>query len=394
MVRPFLIPQVNRVALTPQMDGVIAEEEWERLSTDETVPTFFQWEPDTLYWAAKAPAGQDIVISLDYHGDGWLVGDDNIEFRVRHTGDKATVTMRRLDANDPNGPKWTDRDLIPQSFRAATSMDGQVWAMEGAWTPFYDQAPTEGKIIGIRIDGSAPADESSPAYLPRTMGFVGLRWDNSENLFTGLTWKPGFKVRSVARDDGIKVRYEFTQGEDSPVFKSVSFRGEGLASEEISSTTNPFPPFNGKGKTAVDYNSKISQSASAGYRVLRASVTAADGKVAHLRSSFRISDLVDFDIRLPKSLEAKAEAQIVRGSVVLGSQGFGRVEGMYSVVAPADWTMTKGKEEKFLIYHSRGVARMPFEMVVPNGARGVFPLTFRVVVGERTMDKTIYIPVR
>jgi len=390
MLRPYPIDQVNRIALTPQMDGVIAPEEWEGLAAD----TFFQWEPDTLYWAAKAQQGQDIVMSLDYHGDGWLVGDDNIEFRCRHTGDTVTLTMRRLDATDPNGPKWTDRDLIPQSFRAAVTTDGNVWALESAWTPIFDQAPAEGKIMGIRIDTTAPTEESSPAYLPRTMGFVGLRWDNSDKLFTGLSWRPMFKVRSVARDDGVRVKYEFTQGEDCPLFKSVAFRGEGLAADEISSMTNPFPPFNNKGKTAVDYNSKISQTATAGYRVLRATVTAADGSVALLRSSFRISDLVDFDIRLPRTLAAKAEAQIVRGSVVLDSQGFGRVEGIYSVVAPPEWTMTKGKEEKFMIYHSRGTARMPFEMVVPNGARGVFPLTFKAVVGDRTMEKTIFIPVR
>lgn len=388
------VRQVNRIALTPQLDGVIAEEEWERLNAGGDHPSFFQWEPDTLYFAAKAKVGEAIVVSLDYNGDGWLIGDDNIEFRMEMVNGTLTSQMRRLDGTDPQGPRWTDKEIMGQSFRAAVSQEGDVWAIESAWTPFFDQSPEAGRIVGIRIDPRPVGEVEAAAFLPRTMSFVGLRWDNSENLFVGLAWQPGFRVRSVARDDGLKVRYEFTQSADCPVLKSVSFRGEGLAREDISTLTNPFPSFNSRGRAGMDYASQIGQSATSGYRVLRATVVASDGSESILRSSFRISDLVDFDVRLPKVLEAKVEAQIVRGSVVLDSQGFGRVEGTFSVIAPPEWTVTKGKDEKFLIYHSRGVARMPVELVVPNGTRGVFPLTFRATVGERVMTKTIFMPVR
>lgn len=392
--RPFPVSQVNRVALTPQLDGVIAKEEWEPLSSHESGPNFFQWEPDTLYWAAKAKIGEDVVVSLDYAGDGWLVGDDNIEFRISITGGTPTARIRRLDASNPNGPVWNERDIIPQSFKVAATTEGEIWSIETAWTPIFDQAPSVGRIVGVRVD-TFPADGiEAAAFLPRSMGFVGLRWDNSQDLFVGLSWKPSFRVRSIAKDDDIRVRYEFGKAEDCPLMKSVAFRGEGFAADLISSATNPFPNFNSKGKVGVDYTSKIGQSATNGYRILRATVASADGQEAVLKSSFKIADLVDFDIRLPKVLEAKADAQVVRSSVHLLSMGLGRVEGTYTVEAPSEWTVSKGKDEKFLIYHSRGVARMPIELVIPSGTRGVFPITFKAQVGDRTMSKTIYMPIR
>ena len=78
LTRPQGVTDPLRLALTPQLDGVVMDQEWDQLVQTPDGPVFFQWEPGAIYWAAKAKPGTDVVLSLDLAGDGWLVGDDNI----------------------------------------------------------------------------------------------------------------------------------------------------------------------------------------------------------------------------------------------------------------------------------------------------------------------------
>ena len=118
-----------------------------------------------------------------------------------------------------------------------------------------------------------------------------------------------------------------------------------------------------------------------------------DNEQTVLRSSFKIADLIDYDINLPKKLALDPEARIIRGSVNLRSNGLKRINGVFKFKAPEAWTATRGKESPFVIYHSRGVAKIPLEIIVPKDTVGVFPLTFTVTVGDKAITKTVYMPV-
>src|SRR5208283_2501321 len=89
-VAPVVVKQTDRLALTPKLDGKIDPEEWDPFSSQGGLDTYFQWEPRKLHMAARVPVGQDLIVSLDLKGDGWLVGKDNVEVRVVWDGKVAT----------------------------------------------------------------------------------------------------------------------------------------------------------------------------------------------------------------------------------------------------------------------------------------------------------------
>ncbi|MCW5939143.1 MAG: hypothetical protein KF884_03605 [Fimbriimonadaceae bacterium] len=380
-----------RLALTPLLDGRLEDEEWEPLSSTDEARTFFQWEPGSLYWAVRAPLGQDVVVSVDESGDGWLVGSDGWEFRIAYADNKPVLSARRLDATEPEGPAWVPVSVPPEALRMAVGIEGEDWILESQWIPFEPVAPAAGRKMGVRIDTVPTGSDLGPAYLPRALSFVSLQMDQGRNLPIGFSWRPEYMVRSVPVEDRFKVRFRFVR-EGEVRFDQIEYRPEGLAAKEMTAGRLPFPEWNQKGQASNVYESAISGSARPGYRILRSTLTH-NGAATELRSSFRIAELVDFDVNLPKSLPLSPEARIIRGSVDVRSNGMKRVDGKFSFSVHPDWTVTRGRQTDFSIYHSRGVRKVPLEIIVPKDTMGVFPLMFQAVIGDKTVSRTIYLPV-
>lgn len=390
--KPYAVTQPVRLAITPVMDGKIDDEEWDTLSTDGGCQSYFQWEPETLYWAAKLADGQDAVLSLDTKSDGWLVGDDNLEFRVTLNAGQPVMSVRRLDATDPNGPKWVNAGVLTESVKLVSAKTDNGWSVEGSYTPPAPESPAPGHKFGIRIDSVPTGSDVGQAYQPRNMAFLTLQYDLGQNLPSGFSWRPDFLVRNVPVDDSFKVKYGFKRTE--PVeFTTVDYRAEGHAKPLMATGSKPFPEWDKKGRAGEEYATIISKGAPVGYRILRLSLVNKEGATTVLRSSFKISDLVEFDINLPKSLKLDPEARIIRGSVDVRSNGLKRVNGAFTFRVPDAWTVTRGKTTNFTIYHSRGTSKVPVEFIIPKDTVGVFPLTFTAVIGEKTVTKTLYLPV-
>lgn len=384
-----------RLALTPQMDGVVMDQEWDQLVQTPDGPIFFQWEPGVIYWAAKAKPGTDVVLSLDLAGDGWLVGDDNIEIRSRLNGDQVVTTTRVLDASDPNGPVWSEGKVIPDTVMTAGKASSEYWNLEGKYTPFGERVePKLDARPGVRIDMVPSGADLGAAFMPRSMAFTRLRFDKSRDLMSGVTWRPDFRNRSVARTEPLQLRLAFEMGPDAPPMKSIDLGAEGLGRTAVNSMTVPFPGLNRQGRGFHDYRSEIADVASGGWRVFRASVLAEDGRIATLRSSFRVADLLDIDTGMPTRLTYSDQPRTVKATVVLRSQASGRIEGEMDYRLPQDWAASRGKGNKFLIFFARGQARIPVEFVVPAGASGVFPVTVVARVGERVMERRTFIVIR
>lgn len=385
-----------RLALTPQMDGTIGDEEWEPLCDVPGGRTYFQWEPGKFYWAAKAQTGKDVVLTLDANGDGWLVGDDNVEVRCRFENGGVKATVRQLDATNRNGPKWVSPEIVEESLklRASQSSDG-YWSLEAAFEPIqFTAVPEENRRIGMRMDVLSPDQESGPAYMPRALSFLTMRYDTSQGLFDGLAWHPSTKTRSISRFDNVRFRFSFEVGEASPVLQSVEMGGEGYASEVIKQVTVPFPTTDKRGNGFVDYDSDISSLATSGYRILRATVTAKDGRKALLRTSFRVADLVDLDPNFKMDLNYSDQPQRIKGGVTIRSQSTGKIDGKFSVRYPESWSAVGDLDRDFLIYHSRGYYRVPIEFMVPAGTRGVFPILISAKVGGESIFRTVYVTVK
>ncbi|MBS1707251.1 MAG: hypothetical protein JSS65_00865 [Armatimonadetes bacterium] len=392
---PFLAPlavaETNRLALTPTIDGEIQPGEWEKLADT----TYFQWEPDTLYFAAQAKLGQDIVVSIDHAGDGWLVGDDNVELRCHLAEGKLKVTLRRLDATNPNGPKWIPAAVPTETLKFSAKVNGDTWSMEAAYDADEKGDPIkEGKKFGLRID-LAPEDmELDKPYLPRTMTFVRLQYDNSTDLFSGLSWRPNIPNRSFAREDEFRIRYEFHVDPEGPSIKNFEVEGSGRAASVLTKIRNPFPVPDAKGRARVDYVTRVAPGASPGYRIVKGTLTTADGREAVVRTSVRIADLVDIDPNFPMELKASDDAQIIRGGVTYKSQATGRISGTHTMTVPTGWTASRGGQANLLVYHTRGQQRVSLEFIVPRGTKGTFPVKFEAQIGDRTITKTVYVHVR
>ena len=378
-----------RLAITPVLDGKLEPEEWDQLAGQ----TYFQWEPEILYWAAKAAENEEVVLSLDYNADGWLVGDDNLEVRIRMEGGEARVRVRFLDATDPAGPQWRDGGVPPEAIKlAASPAEGGGWILESSYTPPYQSGPVEGRKVGVRVDKVAAGLDLGEPYLPRGLAFVSLQMDSSNGLLPEMSWKPVINNRSIAREDRLKFRFEVSRDSESLNLTRYEFRGEGLARDVVASGNQPFPPFS-RNRASLNIDSVISKTAVPGWRVIRAEIAGPNGEPVLLRTSVRIADLIDFEIPLREPLRASTDMQVIKTSITLRSQFTGRMEGMFSVEVPSDWSVTKNKEAKFSIFHSRGTTKIPVEIVVPRNIVGVFPITFKAKVGEEEMFKTIYLPI-
>ena len=85
------------LALTPVLDGRLDPEEWLPIEMSAGFAGYLQWEPGALHFAGVAPKDTDVVLYLDLSADGWLVGDDNREIRIRFDIGTAVATARVLD---------------------------------------------------------------------------------------------------------------------------------------------------------------------------------------------------------------------------------------------------------------------------------------------------------
>ena len=383
-----------RLAVTPILDGVVSEEEWEFLTESSGGRTYFQWEPGKLYWAAKAQNRQDVVFTLDANGDGWLVGNDNLEIRCRLNGTQVNTSVRQLDATDRNGPTWVDPDVIAESLTISASPSDTYWNLEVGFEPLtFMKSPDENMRIGARMDIVPSNSDTGPGYMPRGLAFLTMRMDTSEGLFSGLEWRPEVKTRNVSMFDKMRFRLNFIVEEDCPPIRSVTFSGEGFGSRAIESVVAEFPEVDNRGRAFVDFESPINETAVSGYRVLRAEVQAANGRTAVIRTSFEVAQVVDFEPNFRIELPYSAEPQKVKGGVTIQSQVLGRIDGKFSIRYPDEWLTIGTLDRDFLIYHNRGRSRVPVEFVVPGGVRGVFPVRLSAKVGDQSILKTVYVSV-
>lgn len=383
-----------RLALTPILDGVVSESEWELLTEGAGGRSYFQWEPGKFYWGAKAQNGKDVVLTLDANGDGWLVGKDNLEIRCRFENNEVRTTVRQLDATDRNGPTWIEPEVIPEALTINASPSDTYWNLEVGFEPLISMgSPNENRRVGARIDFFDSGVDTGPGYMPRSLAFLLMRMDTSQGLFSGLEWKPEVKTRNVSVFDQMRFRLNFVVEEDCPPLTSVAFSGEGFGARAVESSVEEFPAPDGRGRAFVDFNSAIDEAAISGYRVLRAEVKAADGRTAVIRTSFQVAPVVNLDPNFKMELGYSDQPQRVKGGVTIESQTTGRVDGKFSIRYPDAWLTVGTLDRDFLIYHSKGRSRIPIEFVVPGGTRGVYPIMLSAKVGERSILKTVYVTV-
>lgn len=384
---PTLSPQdvadPNRIALTPSLDGRIDPTEWEGFTRDGG--TFFQWEPGKIYWAAQARQGNDVVLSYDANGDGWLTGNDNIEVRAHVKDGNVVTTVRRLDATDPNAPRWKDGTIAPEAVAVSAHMTNDYWQAEGEFDLGAGlPEPQEGRKAGVRIDVVPSNFDMGEAYVPRSMTPVRFSFDSSTGLFPGLTWTPKFLTRLFSNEDKLTVRYEFHVAPECPLLKGISVQGDGRAAG-FAAFDSPFPALGRDRRAQVTYQSPMNGVKGFGWKVLKTTVTSFDGTPCTLRSSVQVADILTMSANLPDVVTSSTDARIVRADINVWSVSPRPVEGTLKFDVPKEWTITRGREQSFRIVRPRGRVKLPIEFIVPKGTKGYYSIDFDAKVGDHTV---------
>lgn len=392
-IAPTII-ESNRLAITPKVDGKIETEEWDLFAETAQAKSYFQWEPRRLHVGASAPVGQDIIISIDSAGNGWLQGKDNLEVRIRQTSGGAEMRCRVLDNTGAQGPVWVEVPEIRAASKLAAVIDGPSWTAELTLRDANAYLfPTQSdQTMGIRIDAVSGGEPDAAPYLPRGLAMTKLVMDRGIGVPTGLTWKPEFKGRSVAPGESMRIRLGFN-GSEGLSLKRIDMRTEGLARNDTAVKGYPFPDFDKKLRSFVDYDTQVTDSAEQGWRVLRGTVMDANDKPIVVQTSYQIAPLVQFDFEQPKKIEGSSEAQTIRLATFIRSNTRKRVTGLFRVAPPSGWDVESGNDKTFVIYQSRGSKRQVFEVKVPAGFRGTVPLTLTADIGPTSVEQTIWVRV-
>lgn len=380
---------VDRLAHTPELDGVLATGEWDQFDAD----TWMQWEPGKLHWSAVAPIDYDVLLSLDLNSDGWLVGDDNIEVRISRTATGTMVSASRLDATNRDGPVWIPSAIPGRMIERAQSGADYHWTLEASMDLDGKRFMKLGDTIGVRIDAVRSGASLGPAHEPRRLAYVNLVLDQGMND-GDISWRVAARLREVAREDGLKMRFDLQRRDGSDVgVESVDIRFEGDRASDLAAISRPFGQFDRRGKARLEYESAISSDATTGYRILRAELMRSDGSVTVLRASFRINDLVQFEVSIPRQVAQSQVEQVVKGYVDIRSTGIGRIEGVFSARCVDGWQINRGGNEEFLIFHPRGRQRIPIEITIPAYALGAYPIRLEARIGDKLIEQIAYIEV-
>lgn len=387
-----LVAEPTRLAISPKLDGVIEDEEWDEFSGEATAKDYFQWEPGKLHFAATVAEGTDLLVSVDLKADGWLVGSDNLEIRVSQKSGTPTVTGRLLDMTNVAGPRWIDvpgislaSQVVVKSGEAGTTFEVSV--ADGG----KGILPKDGRKVGVRIDTIASDATPGEPFVPRILAPVTLAMKRAAALPANLRWDFEGTGASVTPGEGIKIRFKFN-GTDKVGLQRLAMRTKGLARMATSDASVPFPSFDNKGRAFVDYTTPVAKDAEPGYRVAQGTLTTADGVPGVVETSYRIAPLLELSLA-GNDLQSKPMAQTVRLTYTVKSNSLStrRIDGNVKIMLPPGFRMIDGDDRDFGIFSARSSVRRVFQVEVPSGAAGVYPIGFRVKSGDKTFEETGYL---
>lgn len=389
-ISPFVVAEPRRMALTPNLDGKLEEEEWDELSIDNTMRTYLNWEPGRIFAAAKVPAGSDLIVSFDMKANGWLVGSDNIEVRVN---DRGAITARRLDATNPNAPVWKDMPEIGVASKAVVAKDGASTiyevALDDPATGVFD-IERETKFA-VRFDAVAASTPPSDPIFPRIMAPVQLAMWRAAGLPNALHFNPEGQGRITQPGQDVKIRFAFN-GNDKIGIDKFGVRSEGLVRDDTSLLVTPFPLFDNKGRTFIDYQTPVRKKASFGWRIARGTLTTTDGLNSILQMSYRVAPPFDIDL-IREVIKRPKKSNKWRTSYTISSNSNARVEGSLTVTPPEGFRLTSAADTYFSIYSSFGRVKKSFDMEFLDPKPGTYPVTFKVTSGGITKTIVQYVKV-
>lgn len=393
MATNFAVPEMNRVAMTPLLDGRLDDEEWDALSETSELKSYFQWEPGALYLAGAAAATKDIIFSIDADGDGWLVGRNNVEVRLSLVDGDVKPSIRILDTTRPQEPIWVACPWLEQTVTAHAITAGGDWTAEVKILPIDLPAVRSGMSLGIRADAVEKSETFDTTDLIRRVTPVSLRFERSRGLPNGMEWQSQAISRSVTPSENFKIRMNFRRPKDTELDR-IYCRTLGLGRPSTTAFEMPFPDFDRKGRAFVDYSTKVAKTATHGYRVLEAKIRGQQGEDITIQTSFSVRPSVELEAVVGKEVTMRTDAQDIPVQLTVRSFSDSRIRGSVVLHLPDNWTMRRGDTHKVAIYQSHGIQRIPVTVTAPPEFQGLATLTADLTVGDEVVSVPVYVLVR
>jgi hypothetical protein len=391
---PFAVAEPNRLAISPILDGKLDTEEWDPLATTaDGAKTYFQWEPGKLHAAAVVPNGHDAVFSFDMDSNGWLQGKDNIEVRLSFASGKPVATVRLLDATTVAGPTWRTFPGLAAAASVAASSDATSTTYELTLNdPGLASLPTDaGENLSLRIDDPLSTDAPYEPFVPRLMSPVTLGYYRSAGLPKGVRFAPEAEGRSYVAGEQGHIRLTFN-GTNAANLQRLELRTEGPAKNDTNMLAVPFPNFDAKGRSFVDYNTGIRDSASIGFRVLHATLTAGDGVSAILETSYRIAPPIDISLVI-KPIPTSDIDRSVKVGFYIHSNSMRPVVGDLTASIPEPFKLVNANARGFEVATRRGRLRENLEVYIPANATGTIPVHFTGEANKTKVDQILYLTI-
>jgi len=382
------IVEPNRIALTPVIDGTIGTDEWDAFAQIESATAYFQWEPNRFHVAASGVGDQDLVLSVDFGANGWLVGRDNYEFKIQPATGK--VAVRLLDATNVEGPVW-----IPiGGFETSSKVSGSNGTIEATIVdPGLGILPDQpGKKPNVRVDFAPAGGVEAQAFLPRVLSSVSLGYWRATALPSGLKFKPEGDGRTVVPGQPLKIRYTF-EGKNVTGLRRISLGSEGPAKDFTNFIEMPFPAFDNKNRAFVDYDTGVKAGASEGFRLSRGSLSTADGIPGIIQVSYRIAPVLDADL-IRQDYRRSDTDRSYKASIYFRSNSATSVGAKVKMRLAEPLRLLNGTERDLIINSRRGTSRQTIEFYVPGNTTGTFPLEFEFETRGGTYKQTQYITIR
>ena len=212
-----------------------------------------------------------------------------------------------------------------------------------------------------------------------------------EALPAGLKFNPEMVGRSSVAGENTRLRLAF-DGANTMKLQKLEMHTEGPSKNDTIQITVPFPKFDDKGRSYVDYSTGIMEGSPEGYRVLRGTLTTTDNIGAVMECSYRVGPLVDFEL-VQQTVPIAPLDRSMKLAFYAKSNSTKRVSGDVIIVVPDPLKVLNGAQKTVDITTSHGQMRETFDMFFPPNISGTFPIKFVVTVNGKKSEQVQYLTV-
>jgi hypothetical protein len=382
----------QRLKRRPNLDGMIANNEWDPLYTitDGAVrgTVYVNWDDDFLYLAAKTDQPANVIFNIDANADGWLRGADNVEIVLGPAADGSaapSITPRLLDAaGNKDAPVWNDRVIDPRSIQAVQKTVGGAWVVEAAIPRgIGGLTPRAGGTMAVRADFLPAATAAAPTapYEPHLLVDIALVESRTQGA-PGVTPRLVIEDSKVVPGQALKATLELANQSEEPLrVRSIAWQGEGAAADIVNGLREVnINPVGGLKLHKQRYSSVLPGTAVPGFYQLTAVAQLENGRTVSSTASFAVVETFLLAIETepdPISILGSTDAKI---QVNITTSAPGVTRGDVEIEVPAGWNI-KGKPKKaFVITREDTTVKAPFFVTLPSGTQA----------GEYVINATVH----